>query len=541
MLMSRNAIKRFHARPHRDYSRWKDLSDAELERRMRRLPIRPPIWSGLKKHQKTCLVIGARKRAFAYFNETGTGKTFLSIALMAYFRATGEAKCNLILVPNKTNKGEWRDEGFKKHAPHMKCIVLEGSTKHKWEQIKDNPDADAFVETYAGFMRMVCTIKKVKRKRKGQTVEIDKLVPNLKLVKICMKLFEGVYLDESTYVKNKKSLPWRICNQLSKSANAFFILTATPFGRDVEDVWPQVYLVDRGETLGETMGLFRAAYFTAKDNFWGGQEYKLDKEGKRAISLRLDNISIAYPADEADMPHLTRIPKYADLPEESEQMYERAKKALLDARGEYTESKNAFMRMRQISSGFVGFKDEELGDKAKYVFAENPKLELLESIVTTFKPHHKFIVFHEFNYSAGIISAKLKELGIKHVLINGMRKDSDAARAKFKADPSVQGLVLSNSAGGYGLNLQNAKYGIYYESPVGAILRKQTEKRFDRQYSLHKTIMLFDLIVRGTVDQSILNFHAEGRSLWKAILNHGPQAVFKPVRRIVRERLPIAA
>jgi SNF2 family DNA or RNA helicase len=162
-------------------------------------------------------------------------------------------------------------------------------------------------------------------------------------------------------------------------------------------------------------------------------------------------------------------------------------------------------------------------------------------LVTTFKTKHKFIVFHEFNYSAGVISDMLTELGIKHVLINGMRKDGDRARHAFKNDPKVQALVLSNSAGGYGLNLQFAKYGIYYESPVGAILRKQTEKRFDRQYSLHKKVILFDLIVRGTVDQSILKFHAEGRSLWKAILNTGGDALFKtkrkPARR-VRERLP---
>lgn len=544
MLMSRRAIAEFHKRPHRDYSTWKDLSDAALLEKMRRLPIRPPIWTGLGKHQQVCLVIGARKRQFAFFNETGTGKTFLSIALMAYFKKTGETKCNLVLVPNKINKYEWRDEGFKKHAPNMKCVVLSGSTTQKWKAVEDNPDADCFVETYGGFTRMVCDLKKVKRKRKGKTVEIDKLVPSIKLVKRLCKLFDGVYLDESTYVKNKAALPWRICNQLSKNAAAFFVLTATPFGRDVEDVWPQVFLVDRGQTLGETMGLFRAAFFKEKDNFWGGKEYKIDKEGKRAISRRLDNISIAYPANEADMPHLNRFSKYAVLSDDATQMYERAKTALLAAKGSYTESKNAFMTMRQISSGFVGFKDDETGNRAKYVFEHNPKMDLLESLVTTFKEEHKFIIFHEFNYSAGILSDKLKELEIKHVLINGMRSDGDASRSAFAKDPKVRGLILSNSAGGYGLNLQNAKYGIYYESPVGAILRKQTERRFYRQYSLHETVMLYDLIVRGTVDQSILNFHAEGRSLWKAILNHGPGTIFKPERnkiKPVRERLPVPA
>jgi SNF2 family DNA or RNA helicase len=356
-----------------------------------------------------------------------------------------------------------------------------------------------------------------------------------------MKRFDGVYLDESTYVKNKAALPWRLCNQLSKSANCFFILTATPFGRDVEDVWAQAFLVDRGATLGETLGLFRAAFFEEKELYWGGKEYKITREGKRAISRRLDNVSIAYPADETVMPHLTRVPKYAVLPEDAEQYLERAKEAMKNAKGDFQAMKNAFLRLRQISSGFVGFKDDETGDRAKFEFDVNPKLDMLEALVTTFKPEHKFIVFHEFQYSSRVICDKLKELGIGHVAINGLTKKSDAARTAFKSDPKVQALVLSNSAGGYGLNLQNAKYGIYYESPVGAILRKQTEKRFDRQYSLHKTVILYDLIVRGTVDQSILNFHAEGRSLWKAILNTGAEAVFRVKRRSERERLPRAA
>lgn len=531
MHISPRAVKAFHARPHRDYSLWKDLSEDDIDSRMRKLEVRPPIWKRLRYDQRVCLTIGARKKRFAFFNETGTGKTFLSLSLMRYFKATGETKCNLILVPNKINKYEWKEEGFEKHTPSMKCVVLNGSTKSKWEALEENPKADAFVETYMGFVRMCCDLKKVKRKRKGKTVEISKLVPNKKKVRELMTRFDGVYLDESTYVKNKAGLPWRLCNQLSKSAKAFFILTATPFGRDVEDVWAQAFLVDRGATLGETLGLFRAAFFEERDLHWGGKEYKLTRAGKKAISRRLDNISISYPADETVMPHLTRIEKYAVLPEDADVYLERAKEAMKAAKGDQQELKNAFLRLRQISSGFIGFKDDESGERSKFTFEVNPKLELLQSLVETFKPEHKFIVFHDFIYSSAMICAMLNDLGIKHVAINGATKKSDAARDAFKNKPEVQGMVLSNSAGGYGLNLQNAKYGIYFESPVGAILRKQTEKRFDRQYSLHKNVILYDLIVRGTADQSILKFHAEGRSLWKAILNRGVEAVFTTRKR----------
>lgn len=533
MKLSPRAIKAFHRRPHRDYSKWKALSTDRLLEYRDKLPVHPPVWKRLRSDQQICLTIGALRKRFAFFNETGTGKTFLSIALMKYFRKAGIARCNLVLVPNKVNKWEWLEEGFTKHAPDMKCVVLHGSTEQKWELLGDNADkTDCFVDTYMGFVRMICGLEEVKKKQ-GKSTRKNRLVPNKKLMQAAMELFDGVYLDESTYVKNKAALPWRICNQLSKIARVFFILTATPFGRDVEDVWAQTFLVDRGETLGETLGLFRSCFFKEKKNYWGGFEYKLTREGKKMISHRLDNVSISYPADESAMPHLTRIQKHAVLPEDAEQYYDRAMEAIKKSRrdGEVSEMKNAFLRLRQISSGFIGYKDDELGESAKFVFETNPKLDLLESLVTTFKPEHKFIVFHEFQYSAAVISAKLKELGVGHVLINGNSKDSKKARDDFKNNPKVQALVLSNSAGGYGLNLQFAKYGIYYESPVGAILRKQTEKRFDRQYSLHKKVVLFDLIVRGTVDQAILNFHAEGRSLWKAILNRGPEKVFESPKR----------
>jgi len=522
-MLSPRAIKAFVKRPRKDWSTWKHISDAELERRADNLPVFPPIWDPLKKHQKTCVVIGARKRRFAFFNDTGTGKTYLCLALMDYFDEVQVAEQNLVLVPNILNKWEWLDEGFKKHAPHLKAVVLTGSSKHKWQQIEDNPDANAFVETYAGFVRMLCQLKSVKKKGKPAK---NKLVPDKKLVRRMVDLFKGVYCDESTFLKNRAKLPFRLVNQLSKTAETFFILTATPFGRNAEDLWSQMMLVDRGETLGETLGLFRGAFYDAKPNYWGGFEYKFKKDGKKLLSHFLDHGSITYPADEADLPKVSRIPRHVSLGETAEAYYERAKEQIMAAQGNYSEMKNAFMRMRQISSGFIGYRDDETGLKAKFSFDTNPKLELLETVMLEIDPKYKVIVFHEFQYSAKVISEMLGDIGIGHVNIYGDVKDPRGLRNQWRDNPKKQVLVLSNSSGGYGLNLQAAKYGIYYESPVGAILRKQTEKRFDRQYSLHKKIFMLDLIVRGTADQSILDFHAEGRSLWKAILNTGPQSVF---------------
>jgi SNF2 family DNA or RNA helicase len=70
-----------------------------------------------------------------------------------------------------------------------------------------------------------------------------------------------------------------------------------------------------------------------------------------------------------------------------------------------------------------------------------------------------------------------------------------------------------------GLNVQVAQYGIYYESPVSAMIRKQSERRIERQYSEHSRVFLMDLVVAGTVDERILAFHKEGKELLKSIID----------------------
>jgi hypothetical protein len=50
------------------------------------------------------------------------------------------------------------------------------------------------------------------------------------------------------------------------------------------------------------------------------------------------------------------------------------------------------------------------------------------------------------------------------------------------------------------------------------ITRKQLIRRFERQYSPHTRIFLYDLVVAGTMDQRILAFYKAGLNLFDAII-----------------------
>lgn len=511
-IISKRAIKKFLARSRRDFRPWLNLSEKRLEKLVQTLPIQPPIWSKLRRVQKCCLIIGARTKRFAFFNDTGTGKTYLAIALAQYFRKLGLVKQVLVLVPNRINRTEWGLE-IEKLSPETSFCILTGSTRHKWQQLAESRDL-LVIDTYPGIVRMLTRKEQKKRSKKMR------LVPDRKAVEKFAKQFQGLITDEGTVLGNFHSLPFRICRKLLKTTPFFCNLTATPFGRDPSLLWSQMYLVDNGHSLGETVGLFRAAFYREQMTPWGGIDFIFRKRKKPLLRELISHASISFPANKADLPRVVPIRKEVSLPEDAETYYEKAKAKLIASHGNYKEMKNAFLRMRQISSGFVGYEDDETGARAQFEFDENPKMEMLLSVCQSIDPKYKSIIFYEFTYSGLRIVKELEKLDIGCTILYGGTKDVEKPRRTFNNDPSVQFLILQNQFG-IGLNLQVAKYGLFYESPVSAIKRKQCNRRVERQYSEHERVFLYDFLTRGTVDSQILDFHKEGEDLFQALLRGG--------------------
>jgi SNF2 family DNA or RNA helicase len=507
-VLALKARQAFLDRRRLDYRKYKNLTRDQLEERMLKLPVKPPIWYKLTHLQKVCFIIGAETQRFCYWNDTGTGKSLLAIALVRYFRRLGVLKHALILVPRKINKHEWFME-LQKHSPNSSYLVLQGSSEEKWKQLSESNALFVF-ETYAGLFKMVCDKKETK---KGV-----KLSPSPKKVRQLAKHFGGFVCDESVNVGNHSKLPFRICRKLSQTSKVVFTMTGTPFNRDPTLMWAQMFLVDAGYTLGETLGMFRAIFCKETENwFTGFKEYPFDKKKTEHLHDFLANQSIAYPVDEGSLPACVEVPKFIELPSDAQTYYNRFKDQMVAARGNFIETNNSFLRLRQISSGFVGYEDDETGDRAKFEFPDNPKLDMLLALLEDMDPAHKSVVFIDFNYSGERILKALKAAKIDALLLYGKTKDQAKVRDQFVNDPKKRVLILQNKLG-TGLNIQVARFCIFYESPVSAIERKQCRRRVERQHSLYKTVFIYDLIVQGTVDEKILQFHKEGGDLFKSVI-----------------------
>lgn len=512
-MLSRRAVRKFLDRKLPSYLRWKKFTYAELRERKNRLPVKPPIWKKLTKRQRVCFLIGATKKAFAFFLDTGCGKTLLTISLGRYFRKTGELKKMLVLVPNQLNKYEWARE-INKHSPGTRYVVLHGSSSQKWVQLNENSEALFCIATYGGMLRMVCDL--VLEKKRGKLTGNKILKLSKKKVRQFIKHFDGYALDESTEVQSRTALASRIIRQLAKRVSIRFVLTGTPFGKDPTPLWNQLYLTDLGATLGPTLTLFREAFFKKYDHPFKMYEYKFDNNKQAALNRMLHAGSIEYEA--TGLPRTEELVCEYDLPEDAASYYEKAKQRLIASHGNVQEQENAYLRMRQISSGFVGYKDDELGEKCKFRFDQNPKLDGLIAKIKTIRPDHKIVLFHQFIFSGDMIEEAFIKEGIGYVRMNKKVKDPSTVLDRFDNDPNCQVFLVSNSQGAYGLNLQVALYLMYFESPDTPILRTQTRRRVERQRSQHRSVFILDFVMRGTADEKILESLKEGEELFAGIV-----------------------
>lgn len=511
-IIPTKAIKTFMARERRDVRKFKKLNMSKLIDMKNELPVKPPIWKPLDKAQRVCFLLGAEHRRFGFHLDTGMGKTLLSIALGRYIEALGEIKPGqviLVLVPNKINKAEWRRE-FIKWGQRKRFAILRGSSKQKWAKFRSTK-ALFIVETYGGFARMACALKE-KRKGRGRRLQPDK-----KLVQELCSRVKGLVFDESTNIASRAALVTRIAKQLKKDNRLLIELTGTPFGRDPTMLHSQVFMLDDGYSLGETLGLFRAAFFTEKKNYWGGFEYHFKKEMEPTLNRFLAHSTIRYPVDQSTLPNYIPRKLVFSLPHDAEVYAEKAMAILKQSKGSYQVTKNAFLRLRQISSGWIGYEDDEEGKRAQLEFDHNPKLEGLVSLVDSIDPAHKVIVFHEYIFSGDIICRELTKAGISWGRISGRTKDHDDVLRNFARESGPRVLVLNNKFS-MGPNLQAAKYGIWFEEPSSCILKKQGRRRFERQHTEHKKVFGYSMVVKGTYDQRILDNHEAGRDAFEGII-----------------------
>ena len=212
--------------------------------------------------------------ACALFMEMGLGKTVSTLtAINELIYDRFEVQKVLVIAPYRVADDTWTTEADKwDHLKHLRVSKVLGTSGERIAALE--ADADIYV---------------INRENVTWLVNLmGKEWP-----------FEMIVVDELSSFKSNSAKRFKSLRIVRPLARRFVGLTGTPAPNGLLDLWPQVYLIDRGERLGKTYTGYKDRYFLP-DRRNGFVVYSwTPKEGaKEAIEQKLSDICISMKADD---------------------------------------------------------------------------------------------------------------------------------------------------------------------------------------------------------------------------------------------------
>lgn len=522
MIISRRAVDDYLSRDFDNFNWIKETPRADLIEELRSFKVRPVFRRDPWTHQLACFLLGMTFPQFFFLLDMGLGKSKIISDL--FFQRLREKKVTrgLITVPRQINVASWADD-LDANTDLGYTLVNESEIEAKIELLL-NPTGDLTIIDYMG-LHLALSKKEGKRGKR-------RMVKDEKLIRKVQRIYPFIGMDECHKLGNHDSLWFSIMRDLTKHADYVYGTTGTMFGRDPEAVWAQYFLLDRGETFGANLGIFRAAFFESKTHPWKGQTFIPLKSMTRQFNRMVNHRSIQY--EDVEVPE-TELPPCVDLVDriylgdEQREAYTRIVDGVINADGDATQMEpGAWIKLRQIASGYLKWKDSS-GDHL-IRFAYNPKMEAMLRRIEQ-AAGSKVVISTEYTETGEMIMTALKTQGYKARWLYGGAKDPMDIRRAFLDDPNLQVLVINSASGGTGLDgLQKvSRYLIMYEEPPSPTDYKQLRKRIYRSGQRRRAFII-SLRAVATVDMSIATSRQEGIDLYDQMIKGKG---IKPSRRLL--------
>ena len=508
-VISPEATQEYFDRIRKDYEFLKQVPEKELRAELYALGFR--FVTEPRHAQLVCLTIATYEPGWLFLLPPGAGKSKIIIDLIRWHHKQGRVKRALILAPELMHVYSW-EEQLATHGPDLKTVTLLGNSSKRQQLLKK--DFVVGVMNYKGLETYMTSLKPdpKKKQRKKRVIDAD-LAAEFALC------FQMVGFDESHRLGNHKSLLFHMGVWLREACDFVYGATGTAFRRDPSMLWSQFYLMDGGQTLCDTLGKFRALFFTAKQHYFKGVEYEFKEELRNDLSRVIRNKSIYYDDKELNksLPPKIFLRKPVVLSAEARDYFDRIVKKLKEERGDYTTLKNPYVRMRQVSSGYLSLKADD-DSRIQVRFKENVKLDALKQLVIEQREGDKYLIYYEFRPSGDWICEMLEDQKIGFSRLSGGMKDIEGEYQRFLKQDKRLAFVINNALGSEAINPQYVCHReIFYETPDDPIQRTQAERRIWRDGQKY-TSFITDIYARGTLDAKLLRYNQEGRNLLQAIM-----------------------
>ena len=292
------------------------------------------------------------------FLEMGLGKTVSTLtAVEKLMYDYLEVNSVLVIAPKRVAETVWAEEAQNwEHLQHLTFSKIIGTERQRLEAFHKKADIHIISRDNIAWLCGIC----------ASNLPYDMLV-----------------IDELSSFKNHQSQRFKALRLARPWIKRVVGLTGTPAPNGLIDLWPQIYLMDRGERLGKTITKYRSTYFTpGRSNGYVVYNYNLQGGAEQAIRNKIGDICISMQAqDYLHMPMLTSNVIRLSMPDDIQDAYDKFEKdsimKLVNNEVEITA-----LNAAGLSNKLLQFANGAIYDEDKNVYPiHDIKLKALEEIV----------------------------------------------------------------------------------------------------------------------------------------------------------------
>ena len=448
--------------------------------------------SNLHNYQKACVEHIITHPFCGVFLDMGLGKTVSTLTAINYLMNDYcEINSVLVIAPKRVAESVWQEEAEKwVHLQHLRFSKIIGTQKQRIAAVMETK-ADIYIIS------------------RDNVAWLFALYGGGKLP------FDMVVVDELSSFKSYKSVRFKALRGARPYLKRLVGLTGTPAPNGLIDLWPQIYLMDRGDRLEKTISRYREKYFRpGQTNGHVVYSYNLMSDSEQLIHKRIEDICISMKADDyLEMPLRTDNYIRLRMPDDIKKQYDDFEKnKILDLLNtvetieEKDEDGNVKLVQKPVevnavnaaalSNKLLQFANGAVYDEDKNVFPiHSIKLDALKEIVEN-SNGQSILVAWTYQFDKDRILEYLKSYKPRELKTNKDIEDWNAGR--------IQVMLAHPASAGHGLNLQaGGNIIVWFGQTWSLELYQQFNARLYRQ-GQQKGVIIHHLIMKGTHDEDVI-------------------------------------
>lgn len=422
-----------------------------------------------KYYQNYCINRILNQSALGLLLDMGMGKTAITLTAIEqlvydYF----SVRKVLVIAPLRPALETWPTEIEKwDHTKHMSYSVVIGTKQERLGAL--DRDADVYIINRENVQWLVDFYRK-------------------------KWPFDMVVIDELSSFKSSKAQRFRALRKVRPYISRIVGLTGTPSPNGLLDLWPQMFLLDEGKTLGRTLTSYRDSYFVPdKRSAQMIFSWKPRPDAEAKIYEKLGDLCVSMKtADYLQLPERVDVRHEIETSEETLAIYQKLEKDMLLPYddGDIDAGSAAILtnKLLQVAGGAA------YNENGEPHILHDEKLDALDTLIEAANGQ-PILLFYAYRHERDRIMERHPE---------AVDVKNDSAVKEWNAG-NIPILLAHPASAGHGLNLQfGGHIVIWYGLPLSLELYQQANKRVHRM-GQKETVLIHHLLMKNTADMWVLD------------------------------------